>query len=287
MLQVGDHIKCHPHSDEELIKQKTEVTIPHPLWRQVDELCVIYAYANGFDNIQDVCKHFLDCPCDEVKSEIERADTRFVAGELMRYRHLPDLSHGSTAGNISNYLERNTERLQLVISEMLGFKPFKNRRNRKLTMAMLLANNKIKEGLFYVIFGRSTSGEEIRERAVNTIMSEAPKKNKKRKREGMNEFFDLRKGLEEGLEKHKKLGYGNGPWYGESKSNFSSHAICLKYSAEGVPIRYDPGKLKAIPFFKSVESARNPTKSEVREAVKLLVDSLFFVDAIYEVEYSF
>ena len=69
--------------------------------------------------------------------------------------------------------------------------------------------------------------------------------------------------------------------------NCESHAICIKFDSNRVPILYDPGKVKPKPLFASRSAMEEEDPKEIINAVSIYVDSLIGCFSIYDISVTF
>lgn len=248
---------------------------PHELWKQpVDGLCLIYAVMNTFDNI-DECHCFLGhreligrpyVDLDECQEFLHFAKT--VVNEDWKGEK------GLSFRCVVKWLVRKAKELGVKM-------PFTVEAT-DIDTHQLLLSMKDERNKNYVIFGESAA-EKFRDLAADTINGYRRRgRGKKRKIREVDGFADMYHSLKEGVEENKEKSYSM------RKADHCSHAVAIKYDANGIPYLYDPGKKVRKTLCPTVhEDGTLATESEVNMSVKHFVDSLIHVTKVYRVDIKF
>lgn len=165
----------------------------------------------------------------------------------------------------------------------------------RITLADFFLPDLSKSGLTYVITGKQTTDKQLQQRSLNKLIG--------RRVVGRNSMDIIAPEADfrhhETLDEARKLfrdwkERGMEDSFGCNKSDYSPHAICIKFNAAGIPFLYDPGKVDNCWFINSLiqvigkkvakslynKYGRLDTFADYHNTLSILIKSLFVIDKI-------
>ncbi len=287
----------------------TGTIIPHAVIKQQSNGCFLAAVANACNSIRDAEKLFQTSFIGEAQV-VKSSDNWKYLNQYLDSFNINLAKVGFSSERMKDYIDRHS------ISEVNAFKARSNENPEALKafirifrrsdftfcvpnivafnwtthpsmdLHCIFFDEKRSANRSFILIGKTVSNSKHRENVVRTITSELFNDSQKRGKHKIKpmgkefaEWENMRNAFKEGLKIHSTKKYP--PCAG------STHAICIKFNSQGVPILYDPGRNAPRRLFGTLEEFLNPTPEIIKKAVGELVISLIEVWQLYSCDIKF